>query len=46
MEAIEKGEKECWEMPHDETLRIMRQMDHLWKARDAIPHRTLFLIWY
>lgn len=29
MEAIEKGEKECWEMPHDETLRIMRQMDHL-----------------
>lgn len=29
MEAIEKGEKECWEMPHDETLRIMRQMDEL-----------------
>lgn len=29
MEAIEKGEKECWEMPHDETLRIMKQMDEL-----------------
>lgn len=29
MEAIEKGEKECWEMPHAETLRIMRQMDDL-----------------
>lgn len=29
MEAIEKGEKECWEMPHDETLHIMRQMDAL-----------------
>ncbi|MDE5696105.1 MAG: Gfo/Idh/MocA family oxidoreductase [Lachnospiraceae bacterium] len=29
MEAIEKGEKECWEMPHDEILRIMRQMDEL-----------------
>ncbi len=29
MEAIEKGEKECWEMPHDEILRIMRQMDGL-----------------
>lgn len=29
MEAIEKGEKECWEMPHDETLRIMKQMDDL-----------------
>lgn len=29
LEAIEKGEKECWEMPHEETLRIMRQMDGL-----------------
>lgn len=29
MEAIEKGEKECWEMPHTETLRIMKQMDEL-----------------
>ena len=29
MEAIEKGEKECWEMPHDEILRIMQQMDGL-----------------
>ncbi|MDE7028469.1 MAG: Gfo/Idh/MocA family oxidoreductase [Lachnospiraceae bacterium] len=29
MEAIEKGEKECWEMPHQETLRIMKQMDEL-----------------
>ncbi len=29
MEAIEKGEKECWEMPQEETLRIMRQMDGL-----------------
>lgn len=29
MEAIEKGEKECWEMPHDEILRIMKQMDGL-----------------
>lgn len=31
LEAIEKGEKECWEMPHEETLRIMRQMDALRK---------------
>lgn len=29
LEAIEKGEKECWEMPHAETLRIMQQMDEL-----------------
>lgn len=29
MEMIEKGEKECWEMPHAETLRIMKQMDEL-----------------
>jgi len=29
MEAIEKGEKECWEMPHAETLWIMKQMDEL-----------------
>ena len=29
MEAIEKGENECWEMPHDETLHIMKQMDEL-----------------
>lgn len=31
LEAIEKGENECWEMPHEETLRIMRQMDALRK---------------
>ncbi len=29
LEAIEKGEIECWEMPHAETLRIMKQMDVL-----------------
>lgn len=29
LEAIEKGQKECWEMPHEETLRIMKQMDAL-----------------
>ncbi len=29
LEAIEKGEKECWEMPHSETIRIMKQMDEL-----------------
>lgn len=29
MEAIEKGESECWEMPHEEILRIMQQMDGL-----------------
>ncbi|MDE7416899.1 MAG: Gfo/Idh/MocA family oxidoreductase [Lachnospiraceae bacterium] len=29
MEAVEKGEKECWEMPHNEILRIMKQMDEL-----------------
>ncbi len=29
MEAIEKGQKECWEMPHQETLFIMKQMDEL-----------------
>lgn len=29
LEAIEKGEMECWEMPHEETLRIMKQMDEL-----------------
>ncbi len=28
-EAIEKGEIECWEMPHNETIRIMKQMDEL-----------------
>ena len=26
-EAIESGKKECEEMPHDETVEIMRQMD-------------------
>jgi len=31
IEAIEKGEKECWEMPHAETIRIMKQMDTLRK---------------
>jgi predicted dehydrogenase len=29
IDAISKGELECWEMPHDETLRIMKQMDEL-----------------
>ena len=29
LEAIEKGEKECWEMPHKETVFIMKQMDEL-----------------
>ncbi len=29
LEAIEKGQKECWEMSHEETLRIMKQMDAL-----------------
>lgn len=29
LEAIAKGEAECWEMPHEETLRIMKQMDEL-----------------
>ena len=29
LEAIEKGQKECWEMPHEETFRIMKQMDAL-----------------
>ena len=29
LEAIEKGQKECWEMPHQETLFIMKQMDEL-----------------
>jgi len=29
LEAIDKGELECWEMPHAETLRIMRMMDEL-----------------
>lgn len=28
-EAIDKGELECWEMPHEETIRIMKQMDEL-----------------
>lgn len=31
LEAIDKGEKECWEMPHEETIRIMKQMDVLRK---------------
>jgi predicted dehydrogenase len=29
LEAIDKGGLECWEMPHEETLRIMKQMDEL-----------------
>lgn len=29
LQAIEKGDPECWEMPHKETLRIMRMMDEL-----------------
>ena len=27
--AIERGQIECWEMPHEETIRIMRMMDEL-----------------
>lgn len=30
--AISKGSLECWEMPHTETLRIMRMMDDLRNA--------------
>ena len=29
LEAIDKKETECWQMPHDETLRIMQLMDRL-----------------
>lgn len=29
LEAIEKGQQECWEMPHEETIRILKQMDSL-----------------
>ena len=50
MEAIEKGEKECWEMPHDEILRIMQQMDGLraqwgvvftFEEEDAEPQKNI-----
>jgi predicted dehydrogenase len=29
LKAIDKGELECWEMPHAETIRIMKLMDGL-----------------
>jgi predicted dehydrogenase len=29
LKAIDKGELECWEMPHAETIRIMKLMDAL-----------------
>lgn len=29
LSAIERGQIECWEMPHSETLRIMHMMDDL-----------------
>lgn len=32
LHAIERGQLECWEMPHTETVRIMRMMDDLRKA--------------
>ena len=32
LNAIERGQIECWEMPHAETLRIMQIMDDLRKA--------------
>ena len=36
MEAIQKGERECKEMPHEETLRVMRLMDALRKEWGVI----------
>lgn len=30
--AIDRGQLECWEMPHAETVRIMRMMDELRNA--------------
>ncbi|MDE6622432.1 MAG: Gfo/Idh/MocA family oxidoreductase [Lachnospiraceae bacterium] len=53
MEAIEKGGKECWEMPHDETIRIMKQMDALraqwgvvypFESEDANPEEKVELL--
>lgn len=32
LNAIGRGQLECWEMPHAETVRIMRMMDDLRKA--------------
>ena len=32
LNAIERGQIECWEMPHAETLRIMQIMDDLRNA--------------
>lgn len=32
LNAIERGQLECWEMPHAETIRIMRIMDDLRNA--------------
>lgn len=31
LDAMEKGALECWEMPHAETIRIMKMMDSLRK---------------
>lgn len=32
LNAIERGQLECWEMPHAEIIRIMKMMDELRKA--------------
>lgn len=32
LNAIDRGQLECWEMPHAETVRIMRMMDDLRKT--------------
>ena len=29
LDALDKNATECWEMPHSETLRIMKMMDEL-----------------
>lgn len=36
LNALDRGEIECWEMPHAETLRIMHIMDDLRKAWGVI----------
>jgi predicted dehydrogenase len=39
--AIDKGDIEPWEMPHEETLRIMKQMDELRKEWGVVyPFET------
>lgn len=35
-EAMEKGNLECWEMPHEETLRVMNIMDDIRKEWGVI----------